>query len=95
MYNEGSTRIVAADMTERAFCPVQLSCHYLKFLGSGHFGFLVPACSPKGCPDQQKAASYTSCLEDLRELLKNLGVEGRYGEHSEKGAAQHKQLKME
>ena len=82
MFSEGGTRIVAADTTEPLFCPVQLTHFYLKFLGSSHAGFLVPACNPKGQPDQNKAASYSSCLEDMRGLLKNLGFEGRYGEHS-------------
>ena len=84
MYSEGSIRVVASDSTELQYCPVQLTMHYLKYLGSGHHGFLVPACNPLGQPNQQKSASYTSCLEDLRELFKNLGKEGRYGEHSGK-----------
>ena len=84
LYREGGNRIVAADTKEPLFCPVQRTLHYLIFLGSGHSGFLVPACGPKGRPVQQKAASCTSCLEDLWDLLKTLGIEGRYGEHSGK-----------
>ncbi len=90
MYNEGGKRIVAADISEPLFCPIQLTHHYLQFLGSAHFGFLIPACNPQGRPNQDKAASYSSCLEDLRGLLNTLGIEGRYGEHSGKrgGASQ-------
>ena len=90
MYSEGGLRIVAADTSEPLFCPVRLTQHYLGFLGSGHFGFLIPACNPQGQPNQEKTASYSSCLEDLRNLLETLGIEGRYGEHSGKrgGASQ-------
>lgn len=90
MYNEGGKRIVAADINEPLYCPVQLTRHYLRFLGSAHFGFLIPACNPQGKPNQEKPASYSSCLEDLRGLFTTLGIEGRYGEHSGKrgGASQ-------
>ena len=39
MYSEGGIRIVAADVTESQLCPVQLTRHYLKFLGSSHSWF--------------------------------------------------------
>ena len=48
MYSESGNIIVAADSEEPPFCPVQLTLHYLMFLGSGYLGFLVPACDPKG-----------------------------------------------
>ncbi len=54
MYSEGGLRIVAADTSEPLFCPVRLTQHYLGFLGSGHFGFLIPACNPQGQPNQEK-----------------------------------------
>jgi len=90
MYSEGGLRIVAADTSDPLFCPVRLTQHYLGFLGTGHVGFLIPACNPQGRPNQEKAPSYSTCLEDLRNLLETLGIEGRYGEHSGKrgGASQ-------
>ena len=86
-FNEKEERIVAADQTEPKYCPVKLTQNYLAFLGSSHAGYLVPACDPKGKPNANKAVPYSGCLEDLKQLLKNLGIEGRYGEHSGKRGA--------
>ena len=57
------------------------------FLGSSHNGYLVPACDPRGNPDQNKFVPYTGCLDDLKKLLTALGIQGRYGEHSAKRGA--------
>ena len=86
-FNDKDERIVAADLTNPTYCPVQLTKNYLKFLGSSHGGFLVPACNPKGQPDQERFVPYSGCLDDLKKLLTTLGIEGRYGEHSGKRGA--------
>ena len=86
-FNQKEQRIVAADLTETKYCPVKLTQNYFRFLGSNHCGYLVPACDPKGKPDQNKAVPYGGCLDDLKRLLATLGIEGRYGEHSGKRGA--------
>ena len=86
-FNQNELRLIAADLTEPKYCPVKLTQNYLRFLGSNHFGYLVPVCDPKGKPDQNKALSYNGCLDDLKKLLTNLGIEGRFGEHSGKRGA--------
>ena len=86
-FNDSDERIVAADFTNPRFCPIKLTQNYLMFLGSRHTGYLVPACDPKGNPDQNKFVPYTNCLDDLKKLLKTLNIEGRFGEHSAKRGA--------
>ena len=85
--NDEDERIVAADFDSPNFCPVQMTRNYLMFLGSSHNGYLVPACDPRGNPDQNKFVPYTGCLDDLKKLLTALGIQGRYGEHSAKRGA--------
>ena len=53
-FNETDERIVAADLINPTNCPVQLTQKYLRFLGSSYTGYMVPACDPKGKPDQNK-----------------------------------------
>jgi hypothetical protein len=76
-FNEKEERIVAADLTEPRYCPVKLTQNYLRFLGSNHAGYLVPVCDPTGNPDQERSVPYSGCLDDLKNLLTTLGIEGR------------------
>ena len=91
LFSEAGARLIASDLTDTKNCPVQLTRHYLQFLGSSHTGFLVSACRPDGHPDGAKPLIYTAALADLRKLLNDLGYDGNlYGEHSGKrGAASH------
>ena len=84
-YSEGAERVVAANPQEPRYCPVQLTQNYFEFLGGGFNGFLVPSCLPNTGPDPSKSVPYNGALEDLRNLLNDLGHDGkRYGEHSGK-----------
>ena len=87
LYSEGSERIVAADDQNPRYCPVRLTQNYFEFLGSGYNGFLVPASNPKFLADPNKHVPYNGALEDLRNILSVLGVQGRFGEHSGKRGA--------
>ena len=84
LYSEGSVRVVAAYDQEVKYCPVRLTQNYFIFLGSGYTGYLVPSSSPKFLPNPNKPVPYNGALEDLRQIFKTLGIEGRYGEHSGK-----------
>ena len=45
----------------------------------------MPSCLPNTGPDPSKSVPYNGALEDLRNLLNDLGHDGkRYGEHSGK-----------
>lgn len=84
LYSDGSVRIVAADESNPEYCPVNLTRNYFVFLGVGYNGYLVPASSPKFLPNPNKPVPYSGALDDLRNLFTNLGIDGRYGEHSGK-----------
>ena len=85
LYSEGTTRIVAANSDEPLYCPVNLTQNYFVRLGPCYSGYLVPSCLPSAEPDPSKPVPYPRALEDLRELLNDLGYEGKlYGEHSGK-----------
>lgn len=80
-------------------CPVRLTQQYLsklsRHLGSGEVyqGYVQPRVhfDPKTeCqrPLPAQKISYSSCLDDTRQLLANLKISGRFGEHSgRRGAA--------
>jgi hypothetical protein len=76
---------VAAYPDEERYCPLSLTRSYFQFLGSDFSGFLVPACRPDLRPDPLKSVSYPGALDDLRNLLDDLGYDGKlFGEHSGK-----------
>ena len=88
LFSEGGLRIVAGNLEEPRYCPVELTAHYFRFLGSAHLGYLVPACTPTNKPDPLKALPYHGALSDLRSLLTSLGFDAQlYGEHSGKRGA--------
>ena len=51
LFSEGGLRVVAGNLEEPRYCPVELTAHYFRFLGSNHLGYLVPACTPTNKPD--------------------------------------------
>ena len=77
---------------EPAICPVLLTKQYLQRLAypntiGSYVGNLQPRihyeCKNKiQIPLPTQLISYSSCLEDSRRLLTELGIEGRFGEHS-------------
>ena len=88
LFSEGGLRIVAANLEEPRYCPVELTAHYFMFLGTSHVGYLVPSCTPTNRPDPSKPLPYPGALADLRHLLDSLGFDSRmYGEHSGKRGA--------
>ena len=88
LFSEGGLRVVAGNLEEPRYCPVELTAHYFRFLGSNHVGYLVPACTPNNKPDPLKALPYQVALSDLRNLLTSLGFDAQlYGEHSGKRGA--------
>lgn len=88
LYSEGGQRIVAANLEDPRYCPVELTAHYFRFLGTSHVGYLVPACTPTNRPDPTKSLPYPGALSDLRHLLSSLGYDAKlYGEHSGKRGA--------
>ena len=84
-YSEGADRIVAAFPEEERYCPVNFTKNYFQFLGAGFTGYLVPVCRPNHLPDPSKPLPYSGALDDLRQLLNELGYDGKlFGEHSGK-----------
>ena len=84
-YSEGAERIVAANLEEPTYCPVNFTQNYFMFLGGSYNGYLVPVSQPNFSPDPKKGLHYSLALEDLRRLLTELGYDGKlYGEHSGK-----------
>jgi hypothetical protein len=67
---------------------VRLTRLYLARLGEHYQGFVVPRClsghgQGRQIPDPVRPLSYTTCLEDFRDLLAILGHDpSRYSEHS-------------
>lgn len=93
MYREGSERLVASNPEEPRYCPVNLSMNYVRFLGAGYRGSLLPQCLPgsPNRPNPDKAINYTTALEDFRSLMEQLGYDPKdFGLHSSKrGGATH------
>ena len=88
LYSEGSERLIASNPEEPFYCPIRLARLYLYRLGPSYSGFLIPRClggySPT-VPDPRRRLSYTTALEDLRQLLCQLGYDPTsFGEHSGK-----------
>jgi hypothetical protein len=88
-YSEGSTKLIASNLRSPKYCPVLLSRYYLERLGLGFRGFLIPRVrlDPNGTQraDEAHALSYTTALEDFRDLLTILGEDAStYSEHSGK-----------
>lgn len=83
----------------KLLCPVRLTHLYLARLqshlppNSVYQGFLQPRVrydvkKKRQIPLAEQKISYTSCLEETRELLQKLNIPGRFGEHSgRRGAA--------
>ena len=88
IFSEGSNRIVCShDPTDR-YCPVRLTELYFLRLGLTYSGYLMPRSQLRDgllVPDPDRALSYTTSLEDLRNLLSLLGYDStKFGEHSGK-----------
>jgi len=72
--------------TGQDVCPYTLTERYLQRLGSNVCS-LQPTCDPRdrNRPHPTRVVPYTRALDDLRELLDELGYDGKkYGEHSGK-----------
>lgn len=97
--HEGLTKYVHGNPDNPLLCPVQLTKNYLNRL-SQHLpktvvyqGYLQPRVRldrslniQVPLPDQR--VSYTSCLDETRQLFTHLQIPGRFGEHSgRRGAA--------
>jgi hypothetical protein len=88
LFSEGSERIVSSNSENSTYCPVRLTRLYLARLGEHYQGFVVPRClsghgQGRQIPDPVRPLSYTTCLEDFRDLLAILGHDpSRYSEHS-------------
>ncbi len=66
-------------------CPVQMTLRYFAFLGPDHLGSVVPQCHPADRlkPHPHRSLTYTSAVEDLRFILKKVGVDSAgFSEHS-------------
>ncbi len=88
-YSEGSTKLVASNLSSTKYCPVLLTQLYLERLGVGYRGYLIPRVRLDLCKIQQADGSvplsYTTALEDFRDLLTLLGENASsYSEHSGK-----------
>jgi hypothetical protein len=88
-YSEGSTKLVASNLSSTKYCPVLLSQLYLERLGIGYRGYLIPRVRLDLRKVQQADGSfplsYTTALEDFRDLLTILGEDASsYSEHSGK-----------
>jgi hypothetical protein len=93
LFSEGGEKVISANLTDPKFCPVNLTQHYLQYLGSSYFGSMLPNCDPKNpCrPLSGSRICYSNALKDLKALLSRLGYERlRVREHSAKrGGASH------
>ena len=93
MYSEGSERLLASNLSEPRYCPIELTKKYLKFLGSNYQAFLLPQCHPANPkkPNPEKFVNYTTALDDFRDLMNTLGYPGKdFGLHSgRRGGATH------
>jgi len=93
IYSEGTEKLIPSNANESRYCPLKLTLNYLKYLGCGYLGFMLPTCSPgyvnRGNPE--KCVPYTLALSDYKELLTSLGFDGaKFGLHSGKrGGATH------
>jgi hypothetical protein len=88
-FSENSTKIVASNSDFPRLCPVLLTRLYLERLGLGYAGYLIPRVRTDTCrnqhPEDSFPLSYTTALEDFRDLLVMLGEDASlYGEHSGK-----------
>jgi hypothetical protein len=88
-YSEGSTKLVASNLSSTKYCPVLLTQLYLERLGIGYRGYLIPRVRLDLRKIQQADGSfplsYTTALEDFRDLLTILGEDASsYSEHSGK-----------
>ena len=88
LFSEGSERVVCGHNPPSCYCPVKLTELYFRKLGHDYSGYLVPR--SRSVPgsvvaDPEHPVSYTTALQDLRELLTQLGCNSsEYGEHSGK-----------
>jgi hypothetical protein len=88
-YSEGSTKLVASNLQSPKYCPVLITRLYLERLGIGFRGYLIPRVRLDSNriqrADEAHALSYTTALEDFRDLLTALGEDAStYSEHSGK-----------
>nr|CAH0103892.1 unnamed protein product [Daphnia galeata] len=72
-YSESRERIVAANLSGN--CPGNLTLNYFQFLGPLYSGYLVPSCTPKNTPNQNKPVSYSGALSDMKQLMTSLGYD--------------------
>ena len=96
--HEGCLKYVFPVTSEPVLCPVRLTHKYLSRLsqhlppGQKYKGYLQPrlrfnAKTKQQIPLNQKI-SYSSCLDETRQLFQKLKIPGRFGEHSgRRGAA--------
>ena len=88
IFSEGSERIICGHCPPSLYCPVKLTELYFRRLGHDYAGYLVPR--TRSIPgtvvaDPDHPVSYTTALQDLRDLLAQLGCNPTdYGEHSGK-----------
>ena len=88
IFSEGSERLVCSHTPSDHYCPVHLTEMYFLRLGVTYLGYLVPRTkliSGVLVADPNQPLSYTTALEDLRDILTRLGLDAsEYGEHSGK-----------
>lgn len=97
--SEGLTKYVYAVSSEPLLCPIRLTKLYFARLslhlpkGTPYQGFLQPRIRFDKSKNFQIPLptfniGYSSCLDETRQLLRDLNIEGRFGEHSgRRGAA--------
>ena len=89
----GSTKNLYCVTTEPLLCPVALTKKYLSKLashlqpGTEYEGYLQPrmkSCRKTGkqIPLAKQKSGYSSCLDETKQLLAQLEITGRFGEHS-------------
>ncbi len=91
-FGTGNTKTVYSLTNDPVMCPVNLTKRFLQRLAqynqvTPYVGFLQPRVHfdveqqiQIALPHQK--ICYTSCLDNSKELLAKLGIEGRFGEHS-------------